>query len=163
MIPRFWALPALLPLALIWQSSELAVLPVFGWRLDPTLVLVIAGGLMLGPRYGLVFGLVAGGCQDVLLGAGLVYGFTKGLAGWAAGLIQPHIYRLDVLSLGLVAMVWTLVEGLCVALYLLSHGRTAVWDHYAALALPLGLAHAFMLGVLYYTLFRLPGPESREA
>ncbi|MFN3431225.1 MAG: LytS/YhcK type 5TM receptor domain-containing protein, partial [Candidatus Sericytochromatia bacterium] len=91
MIPRFWALPALLPLALIWQSSELAVLPVFGWRLDPTLVLVIAAGLMLGPRYGLVFGLIAGGCQDVLLGAGLVYGFTKGLAGWAAGLIQPHI------------------------------------------------------------------------
>jgi LytS/YehU family sensor histidine kinase len=163
MIPRFWALPLLLPLALIWQTSELAVLPVFGWRVDPTLVLVIAGGLMLGPRYGMAFGLIAGGCQDIVLGAGLLYGFTKALAGWTAGLIQPHIYRLDALSLGLVAMVWTLVEGLCVALYLLSHGRPAVWDHYAALALPLGLAHAFMLAVLYYGLYRLPGPEAREA
>jgi LytS/YehU family sensor histidine kinase len=162
MLPRFWAPFLLLPLALIWQSSELSMLPVFGWRLDPTLVLVIAGGLLMGPRYGVFFGLVAGGCQDVLIGAGLLYGFTKAIAGFAAGLIQPHIYRLDALSLGLLAMVWTLVEGLCVAIYLLAHGRTAVWDHFAALALPLGLAHAFLLAVLYYGLLRLPAPETRE-
>lgn len=163
MVSRFWALPLLLPIALIWQASELSLLPVFGWRLDPILVLVIASGLMLGPRYGLIFGLIAGGCQDMLLGAGLLYGFTKGIAGWTAGLIQPHIYRLDALSLGMVAMVWTLVEGLCVALYLLGQNRPAVWDHYAALALPLGLAHAFLLAVLYYGLYRLPAPEEREA
>ena len=162
-LTRFWALPLLLPLALIWQMSELSLLPVFGWRVDPTLVLVIAGGLMLGPRYGVCFGLLAGGAQDVLLGAGLVYGVAKGLAGWTAGLIQPHIYRLDALSLGLMAMVWTLMEGLGVALYLLTHGRTAVWDHYAAQALPLGLAHAFLLAFVYAWLYRLPGPEARDA
>jgi LytS/YehU family sensor histidine kinase len=163
MLGRFWAPIALLPIALVWQSSALSILPVFGWRVDPILVLTIAGGLLMGPRYGVLFGLLAGGFQDLLLGAGLLYGVTKAIAGWTAGLVHPHIYRLDALSLGLIAMVWTLIEGLCVALYLLAHGRTAVWDHYAALALPLGLAHAFMLAVLYYTLRRLPGPEAREA
>ena len=163
MLPRFWAPVLLLPLALIWQSSDMSVLPVFGWRLDPTLVLVMAGGLLMGPRYGVMFGLIAGGCQDVLIGGGLLYGFTKALAGLAAGLVQPHVYRLDALSLGLTAMVVTLAEGLCVALYLLAHGRTAVWDHYAALALPLGLAHAFLLAVLYYGLLQLPAAEPREA
>ncbi|MOA41864.1 hypothetical protein D3C78_1638690 [compost metagenome] len=123
----------------------------------------MAAGLMMGPRYGVLFGLIAGGCQDMLLGAGLIYGFAKALAGWTAGMIQPHIYKLDALALGLVAMVWTLVEGLGVALYLLGQGRTAVWDHYAALALPLGLVHAFLLALLYYGLYQLSAPEEREA
>lgn len=157
-----WVLPLLLPFALVWQLSPLGVLPVFGWRLDPSLVLVVAGGLMLGPRYGLVLGLAAGACQDLLLGAGLLYGATKGLAGLAAGLIQPHIYRLDALSLVLVGLTGTLGEGLLVAMFLLSQGRTGVWDHFAALALPLGLAHAFMLVALYYVLIQLPAPEARE-
>ena len=53
--------------------------------------------------------------------------------------------------------------GFLVALYLLAQGRTAVWDHYAALALPLGLVHAFLLALLYYGLDQLPAPEEREA
>lgn len=157
-----WVLPLLLPFALIWQLSPLGVMPVFGWRIDPVLVLAVAGGLMFGPRYGLVFGLAAGACQDLLLGAGLLYGATKAAAGLAAGLIQPHIYRLDALSLVLMGLVWTLVEGLMVASSLHAQGRTAVWDHFAALALPLGLAHAVLLVALYYWLLRFPLPEERE-
>lgn len=159
---RFWALVVLLPLALVWQLSPLAQLPVFGWRLDPTLVLVMAAGLLLGPMYGMLYGVVAGGAQDLMLGAGLLYAVTKAVAGFTAGLIQPHIYRLDALSMVLVGLVWTLVEGLGVALYLLAHGRTAVWDHYAAFALPLGIAHAVLLVMLYPLLHRLPGPEAKE-
>lgn len=161
-LSRFWVIPLLLPFALVWQLSPLAVLPVFGWRVDPALALVIVGGLLFGPAYGVAFGLVAGACQDLLLGAGLLYGVTKAIAGLFAGLIQPHIYRLDALSLVLVGLTGTLGEGLMIAMYLLSQGRTGVWDHFAALALPLGLAHAFMLVALYYVLIQLPAPEARE-
>jgi hypothetical protein len=161
-LTRHRALLLLLPVMWVWQASPLALLPWFGWRLDPSLVLAIAGGLIEGPRFGLWFGLIAGGGQDLLLGAGLLYGVTKALAGFAAGGMQPHLYRLDALSLGMVGLVWTLGEGLLVALYLLAHGRTAVWDHYAALSLPLGLAHAMLLVVLYAGLMRLPGIEREE-
>lgn len=159
---RRMALLLLLPVMWVWQASPLAILPYFGWRLDPALVLAIAAGLFEGPRFGVCVGLIAGGGQDLLLGAGLLYGVTKALAGLAAGGMQPQIYRLDALTLGLVALVWTLGEGLLVALYLLAHGRTAVWDHYAALSLPLGLAHAVVLIILYILLSRLPGKERED-
>lgn len=161
-LDRTRVLLLLLPVMWVWQASPLAILPVFGWRLDPALVIAIVGGLMNGPRFGLWFGLIAGGGQDLLLGAGLLYGATKALAGFAAGLIQPQIYRLDALTLGLVGLVWTLGEGLLVALYLLAHGRTAVWDHYAALSLPLGLAHALLVVILYLWVFRFPGEDREE-
>ena len=161
-LTRRRALLLLLPFMWVWQASPLALLPYFGWRLDPSLVLAIAAGLLEGPRFGLWFGLLAGGGEDLLLGAGLLYGVTKALAGFAAGGMQPHIYRLDALSLGLVGLVWTLGEGMLVALYLLAHGRTAVWDHYAALSLPLGLAHAVLLVTLYAWLMQLPGTEREE-
>lgn len=159
---RLVALLLLLPLALAWQVSAWGVLPVFGWQLDFPLVLVMACGLLFGPRAGLLFGLLAGGLQDLLLGAGLLYGLTKGLAGLAVGLIQPHVMKLDALSLAVVAIVTTLAEGLLVALSLLAQGRTGVWDHFAALALPLGAAHALLLLVAYGALRRLGGPEREE-
>jgi LytS/YehU family sensor histidine kinase len=159
---RYWIFFVLLPFALLWQTSAWSVLPVFGWRVDPTLVLVMASGLLLGPRYGLFFGLVAGGSQDLLLGAGLLYSATKALAGFAAGFVKPHLYRFDIVSLGLIGFVWTLIEGLIVALDLMLSGRGAVWDHYAALALPLGLAHAALLILCYAWLARLPDPSARE-
>lgn len=161
-LTRRMALLLLLPVMWVWQASPLALLPGFGWRLDPSLVLAIAAGLLEGPRFGLAFGLLAGGGEDLLLGAGLLYGVTKALAGLVAGGMQPHIYRLDALALGLIGLVWTLGEGLLVALYLLAHGRTAVWDHYAALSLPLGLAHAAVLIVVYALLLRLPGSQREE-
>lgn len=156
------ALWLLVPVALIWQASDLAMLPYVHWRLDPTLALVILAGLLLGPRHGIWFGLVAGGGQDLLIGGGLVYGATKGLAGMLAGMIQPQIYRLDALSLAGVGLLWTLGEGLLVALYLFAQGRTAVWDHFAAQSLPLGLANAVLIVVLYAGLRRLPGPEAND-
>lgn len=161
-LTRFWAILIILPIFVAWQASPLALLPVFGWRLDPTLVLAIAVGLLNGPRFGVLFGLVAGASQDLLVGAGLLYGATKALAGFTAGLIQPHIYRLDIVSLGMLGLVWTLGEGLLVAMYLMTQGRTAVWDHYAALSLPLGMAHAILLIVVYSFLGRLQGPEAHE-
>ncbi|HEY9723408.1 MAG TPA: LytS/YhcK type 5TM receptor domain-containing protein, partial [Oscillatoriaceae cyanobacterium] len=137
---RVWVLLALLPLALVWELSPLARLPVFGWRLDPTLVLAMAAGLLFGPGPGALYGMIAGAGQDMLLGAGLLYTVTKAIAGLAAGIIKPQIYQLDLLSTVLMGLVWTAAEGLEVAIYLLMQGRTEVWDHYAALALPLGLA-----------------------
>jgi cell shape-determining protein MreD len=156
------ALWVLLPLALVWESSELAVLPYFAWRLDPVLVLVVLAGLTLGPRHGVWLGLVAGGCQDMLVGAGLLYGGTKALAGMVAGLVQPHIYRLDVLSLAVVGLLASLGEGLTIALYLFLQGRTAVWDHFASMSVPLGLTNAALLVVLHAVVSRLPAPELRE-
>lgn len=156
------ALCLLIPVALIWQTSDLAVLPIFHWRLDPTLAIVVLAGLLLGPRYGVWFGLAAGAGQDLLIGGGLLYGLTKGLAGMVAGLAQPQIYRLDALSLAVVGLLWTIGEGLLVALYLFAQGRTAVWDHFAAQSLPLGLANAVLIVLLYAWLGRLPPPEARE-
>lgn len=156
------ALWLLIPVALVWQTSDLAVLPYFHWRLDPTLALVVLAGLLLGPRHGVWFGLAAGAGQDLLIGGGLLYGLTKGLAGLAAGLAQPQIYRLDALSLAVVGLLWTIGEGLLVALYLFAQGRTAVWDHFAAQSLPLGLANAVLIVLLYAWLNRLPPPEARE-
>lgn len=157
------ALWLLLPLALVWQSSELAVLPYFEWRLDPLLALVVLGGLLLGPRHGVWLGLVAGGSQDLLVGAGLLYGVTKAVAGAAAGMVQPHIYRLDALSLTVVGVLATLGEGLLIATYLFLQGRTAVWDHFASMSLPLGLVNAALLVFLYVVLSALPATEAREA
>jgi cell shape-determining protein MreD len=152
----------LLPLALVWESSALAVLPYFEWRLDPVLALVVLAGLSLGPRHGIWLGLVAGGCQDLLVGAGLLYGCTKALSGLLAGLVQPHIYRLDVLSLAVVGLLASLGEGLVIALYLFLQGRTAVWDHFASMSVPLGLVNAGVLVGLYLVVGRLPAPELRE-
>ena len=100
------ALWLMIPVALVWQASDLAVLPYFHWRLDPTLALVVLAGLMLGPRHGALFGLAAGAGQDLLIGGGLLYGVTKALAGWVAGAVQPQIYRLDALR-GFKDRTWT--------------------------------------------------------
>ena len=156
------ALWLMIPVALVWQASDLAVLPYFHWRLDPTLALVVLAGLMLGPRHGALFGLAAGAGQDLLIGGGLLYGVTKALAGWVAGAVQPQIYRLDALSLAVVGLVWTIGEGLLAALYLFAQGRTAVWDHFAAQSLPLGLANAVIVVLVYQWVSRLPAPEVRE-
>lgn len=156
------ALWLLIPVALIWQTSDLAVLPFFHWRLDPTLAIVVLAGLLLGPRHGVWIGLAAGAGQDLLIGGGLLYGVTKGLAGLAAGLAQPQLYRMEALSLAVVGLLWTIGEGLLVALYLFAQGRTAVWDHFAAQSLPLGLANAVLIVALYAWLHRLPPPEARE-
>lgn len=153
----------LLPFALMWQSSVLAILPFFEWRLDPVLALVVLTGLAAGPKQGLWLGLIAGGCQDILVGAGLLYGVTKALIGQTAGWIQPHIYRLDALSLVAIGVISTLVESLLIAVYLFAQGRTAVWDHFAAQSMPLGLANACLLVVLYLVTSRLGWLSKREA
>ncbi|MEB3330295.1 MAG: LytS/YhcK type 5TM receptor domain-containing protein [Candidatus Sericytochromatia bacterium] len=156
------ALWLLLPLALVWESSELAVLPYLAWRLDPVLALVVLAGLTLGPRHGVWLGLVGGGCQDLLVGAGLLYGGTKALAGAVAGLVQPHVYRLDALSLAVVGLLASLGEGLTIALYLFAQGRTAVWDHFASLSLPVGLVNAALLVLVHAGVTRLPASEARK-
>lgn len=152
----------LLPVALMWQSSVLAILPFFEWRLDPVLALVVLTGLVAGPKQGLWLGLIAGGCQDILVGAGLLYGVTKALIGQVAGRMQPHIYRLDALSLVAVGVILTLAESLMVAIYLFAQGRTAVWDHFAAQAMPVGLSNAVLLVTLYLIAQRLGWLSERE-
>ena len=153
---RHWALLLALPVVLVWQMTPLAVLPVLGWRLDPTLVLVVAAGLVLGPPWGLAFGLLAGAGQDLLVGAGVLYTVTKALAGMTSGLLRPHLYQIDSAFVGLVGLLWTLGEELLVAVYSWLAGRTGVWDHFAALSLPLGLAHAVLLVGMVGILLRLP-------
>ncbi|MEB3197541.1 MAG: hypothetical protein VKP62_10100 [Candidatus Sericytochromatia bacterium] len=156
------ALWLMLPFALIWQSSELAVLPYFQWRLDPVLALVVLTSMLRGPRIGAWLGVLAGGCQDLLVGAGLLYAVTKGLAGFVVGMVQPHIYRLDLLSLVMVGVLATLGEGLLIALYLFAQGRMAVWDHFASLSMPVGLANAALVMLFYLVLSRFPSQEARE-
>lgn len=147
--------PLLLPFAFVWQLSPLAQVPFFAWRLDPTLVLVVAAGFLLGPRYGLTFGLLAGAGQDLLVGAGLLYAAAKALAGFSAGLLHDHIYRLDALSLAVFGFAWTLGESLIVALLLLLQGKDGIWSLYAAMGFPIGLAHAVLLPIVYLTLHPL--------
>jgi hypothetical protein len=161
-MPQTRVLWLLLPVALMWQSSVLAILPFFEWRLDPVLALVVLTGLAAGPKQGLWLGLIAGGCQDILVGAGLLFGVTKGLTGLGAGWLQPHIYRLDALSLAALGVLTTLAESLLIALYLFAQGRTAVWDHFAAQSMPLGLANASLLVVLYLVASRAGWLSERE-
>lgn len=162
-IPPFAiALWLLLPLALAWQCSDMAILPTFGWRLDPVLVLVLLAGIRLGPRHGVMFGLVAGAGQDMLVGAGLLYGLTKALVGFAAGLMQESVYDLDAPTLALMGLLGTLGEALLVAINLVAAGRTGVFELYGALALPMGVANAALIVFLNLWLRHLPTHLVRE-
>lgn len=159
---RFLVLVALAPLALLLQATDLARLPFFGWRLDGALVLAMVTGLLYGPRVGLFYGLFAGACQDLILGAGVLYTATKAMAGCATGLIRPQLFRFDVVSMLMMGFGLSAFENVMVALFLALQGRSGVLEHLAALILPLSLAMALLLPLVHAAISRLPGsdPES---
>lgn len=157
--PRFLALVVLAPLALLFQATDLARLPFFGWRVDGALLLAMVTGLLYGPRVGLFYGLFAGACQDMLLGAGVLYTATKAMAGCATGLIRPQLFRFDAVVMLMLGFGISAFENVMVALFLALQGRSGVLEHLAALVLPLSLAAALLLPVAYALVSRLPGAE----
>jgi cell shape-determining protein MreD len=97
--PSETAAPAYVPGAPVWWHAALALLaalvfqtsfaPFFAFRgatVSFVVIVVAWYGIRAGTLSGLVFGLVAGACEDALAGSsGVAWTFATGLAGLAAG------------------------------------------------------------------------------
>jgi len=84
--PVWWHAAALLAAALLLQTT-LAPFVAFRDANPPFVTLVVAWyAVRTGSLRGLLFGLIAGGCEDALAGSsGVAWTFATGLAGLAAG------------------------------------------------------------------------------
>lgn len=82
--------------AALVQSAWLVRLEIWGAVLDPLLPLVVAIGIFRGSEAGAVSGIAAGLLQDLLGGTTLgLYGLSKMVIGFAAGLFERSIYLED--------------------------------------------------------------------
>jgi hypothetical protein len=142
-------------LAVCWQCSVWAIVPVLGLRLDAVLVLAIAAGWYWGPLAGACFGLALGALLDGVCGTGLHHGVSKTLVGLLTGWSRRTLDHLDPWVIGLLVVVPTLVDALCLAALWRLSGHTWAWERAMSHALPLGLVHAGLWLVLQR--FERPG------
>lgn len=78
---------------------------------DFLLVVVVSWAFLWGEKRGACFGLIAGLFQDLLFGTVLgLYGLTKMLAGYLAGVASREIYREQVIGPMLIVFVVTLIH-----------------------------------------------------
>jgi len=96
-------------LALLLEGSVLSFFVIENALPDMLLVLVMIWGFILGPRPGLMLGLMGGLLQDVLFGSGLGYfALAKMLMGYGAGVLGREFYREQLLAPTLLLFAGTL-------------------------------------------------------
>ncbi|MBI6545678.1 MAG: rod shape-determining protein MreD, partial [Cyanobacteria bacterium NC_groundwater_1444_Ag_S-0.65um_54_12] len=82
-------------------------------RVDLLLVMTIAWAALAGPRVGLIFGLLAGAMEDILVGEGIHFLILRSIIGLLAGTVRPVLnVRRTIIILPLVVMATLLQEGI---------------------------------------------------
>ena len=115
--PTWWHVGVALLAALVLQSTFAPALAFRGATVSFVTLLVVWYGLRTGWAYGLLFGTIAGSCDDALAGStGVAWTFATGLCGAIAGCAART---------PLAETRWTLVGGVA-ALTLLRYGAFAI-------------------------------------
>ena len=144
---------------LVLQATVFADLNVLGWGLVPDLVLilVISYGMLKGPWYGAILGLVTGLVCDLLAGGPAGAGaLAKTIVGFSAGLLEKAIFKDNLLVPFLSLLAGTIIEE---AIFLII-ARTLGW-HFGSLLyilpklLLLAIYNALLAPFIYRQFYRL--------
>lgn len=121
------------------------------WQFDLLLAITVAWAIGVGPRGGLVVGLLAGAVQDILIGGGLYYTILKAVLGSMAGGLRPYLQdRQGIVAVPLV-FVLSLAQDALMALALGFQGYGMPWGLRIAVALPVAAGTALIAWPLSLT------------
>lgn len=155
-----WTVGALLLAGVIFQSSLMDKITVFGVMPDLVTILAVSFGLIFGPVRGAAAGAVGGMLLDLLLGRFLgLHALTRGLAGYVAGLAEPRIWKDNLAVPAFACFFLTLLSELLVYVLLSVSGRgfdlIAAWR---GIILPSAVYNG-LLGVPIYRLIFWQGVQ----
>ena len=114
------------------------------WQFDILLIVTIAWAVGVGPRGGLVLGLLAGALQDVLVGGGVYYMVIKAVLGLMAGGLRPFLHdRQGIVVVPLVFVLSLLQDG-AIAMALGHQGFGMPLNEQMAISLPVAAGTALL-------------------
>ncbi|MBU6429676.1 MAG: rod shape-determining protein MreD [Cyanobacteria bacterium REEB65] len=112
-------------------------------RPDGLLALAIAWAALAGPRKGLVFGMLSGAVEDVLIGGGIVFTLLRGILCLLAGTVRSVLnVRQSFISVPLVAVMTVLQEAVLAIVH--QNG-----SHFSSLWLPAVISNSLIAWPLY--------------
>jgi rod shape-determining protein MreD len=114
------------------------------WQFDLLLAVVIVWAVGVGPRRGLMIGLLAGAVQDILIGGGLTYTVLKALLGLMAGGLRPFLHDRQGIVVVPLVFVLSLLQDAAVALLLGIQGFGIPWSQQISIALPVAAGTALL-------------------
>jgi len=153
----FPALLLLLGVVLIFQTTVLDYLTVYGVKPDLVMLLVVFNGFLLGPREGAFLGFAGGIIEDLFSGSYIgMNALSKMAAGYFAGLSGERLYKENALVVAGVTFFST-IAGLLVNYLLLLYLKIDVPFFYTLLrvVLPTALYTAVLVPFLFKRVLRL--------
>ena len=149
---KYWITAAILVGNMIFQSTLLPFLQVFGIKPDTLMVLVCCFGLLGGSYYGLFTGLAGGLLQDILYGGSIgVAAFQYMIIGYLMGLLYERIIPGKVLIPALSVFCGSVVRGLFMMAYLyFSRLQISVNVGLSLVVLPEALYSALFMPLIFF-------------
>ncbi|HEY3314394.1 MAG TPA: rod shape-determining protein MreD [Bacillota bacterium] len=156
-VSRWWAFPAALIGAFLLQLTVVPFVAVHWVKPDLILVVAILGGLLYGPNYGAVAGLFGGLLEDLFIGHYIgLFGLTRMLAGFLAGLVETRVYREPFLVPMATSFAATLVGETILGLLLKAFGANpSLGKTFTNVILPAAVYNAIIAPIVYRPLRRL--------
>ena len=152
-----WFLIPFLALAAIIQITLLPQIPIFGYKPDLALALVVAWALLAPVGEAAVWGFIVGIFLD--LASGLPFGIhTLALTtlGWLIGWGQATFFRGNLLAPPLAIIAATLVHNVIVlGILALFNGQINWGDYLLRVTLPSAILNALVLPLVYFPLQRI--------
>jgi rod shape-determining protein MreD len=163
-VTLYLVVPLLLLIAVV-QTSAMPHLRLWGVFPDLPLIVVVSWGLLRGAKEGLVWGLIAGVCVDLLSGAPAgAATVSLGAVGLLAGLTQRTPLRAQLLLPVVVMLAATLVYGIFFLVALQVSSRPVIWgETLVRVILPLSALNLLVLPVVYWPLRSIHRRLGREA
>jgi rod shape-determining protein MreD len=123
------------------QAGLFEPLSLGGIKPDLALVLIYVIGLLTGPMEAVLAGMAIGLFQDIGSASFIgLSGLTRGLIGLSAGLLGRRVLDLTSPSNGIFLAAFSLLEGICIALFLqLVYGSVPFFSFLAGRAVPQAL------------------------
>lgn len=149
-----WLVIPLLSLVALVQIAWLPLIPIFGFKIDLALIVVVAWGL-LGPlgqaaQWGFILGI------GLDLASGLPFGihtFTLTLIGWLVGLSQRAFFRGNVIAPPITMIAATWLDHVLILAFLALFDQAIPWgDYLLRITLPTALLNTIAAGLVYLPL-----------
>lgn len=143
-------------LILIFQGSFLSFFFTGGSPPDLLLIVVLCLAFFGGEKRGLVIGLIAGFCQDVIFGPAIgVFTLAKMLSAFLAGLAAREIYKDQIIGPALTVFFLTFLHEIIIFLLIALWGGGTPQANLALHSFfPRALGHFFLTLPLYPLLYR---------
>jgi len=161
---RFWALPLAIVAAVVLQSTVIPDIAIDWIKPDLILVITVLVGLLHGPIGGAAAGLFGGLLEDLFAGRFIgLFGLTRMLAGYLAGLVETRVYREPFLVPMATSFVATLVSETSLFLILKAFGAAPGFGRaFLHVIGPAAVYNAVVAPLLYRPLRRLKIEKERE-